>query len=48
MASSEGDQPLAKTFHAIIDKIKADILQNLKSGIGNESNEMNWKELEMK
>ena len=35
MASSEGDQLLAGAFHAILDKIKADILQITKSGIGN-------------
>ena len=30
MASSEGDQRLAVAFHAIIDKIEADILQTAK------------------
>ena len=33
--SSEGDQLLAGAFHAIIDKIEADILQ--RSGIKNKS-----------
>ena len=27
MASSEGDQPLPRAFHAIMDKIEVDILQ---------------------
>ena len=35
MASSEGDQLLAVAFHAIIDKIEADILQIAKK--------FNWK-----
>ena len=35
ITSSEGDQPLAKAFYAIMDKIKADILQNQKK--------WNWK-----
>ena len=30
MASSEGDQLLARAFHAIMDKIEADILQTAK------------------
>ena len=37
MVSSEGDQPLARAFHAIMDKIEADMLQIAKNGIGNES-----------
>ena len=37
MASSEGDQVLAGAFHAIIDKIEADILANCKEvQLGNE------------
>ena len=35
MASSEGDPLLAGAFHAILDKIKADILQITKK--------WNWK-----
>ena len=35
IASSEGDQLLAVAFHAIIDKIEADILQTAKK--------FNWK-----
>ena len=39
MASSEGDQLLAGTFHAIIDQIEANkiYLKLQRSGIGNES-----------
>ena len=37
MASSEGDQLLKGAFHAILDKIEADILQIAKSGMGYES-----------
>ena len=40
MASSEGDQLLSGAFHAIMDKIEADILHIAKwqrSRIGNES-----------
>ena len=37
MASSEGDQLLAGAFHAILDKIKADILQITKK--------WNWKQI---
>ena len=35
MASFEGDQPLARAFHAIMDEIEADILQIAKK--------WNWK-----
>ena len=30
MASSEGDQPLARAFHTIMDKIRADVPQIAK------------------
>ena len=30
MASSEGDQPLARAFHTIMDKIEADVPQIAK------------------
>ena len=35
MVSFKGNQLLAETFHAIMDKIEADILQT--------ANEWNWK-----
>ena len=37
MASSEGDQPLARAFHAVVDKIEADIPQIAKK--------WNWKHI---
>ena len=37
MAGSEVDQLLAGTFHVIMDKIEADLLNFQSSGIENES-----------